>query len=142
VLPTGEPPQVQLYSVAAITLAGFLGAFLSATVLVAMNYLRLGKTAAGIAMIVCGIIASVGNFTLAMALPEESPSWPFYVAHTSLSFALAAFTQPALLRDHQARGGKLANLWWAVGISVVISLLQAAVFLAVIEVVPDKYLGM
>jgi hypothetical protein len=141
VLPTGEPSKTQLYSVTAITLAGFLGAFISAAVLVALNYLRLGKTAAGIAMIAFGIVASVANFALALALPEESPDWPFYFGHTILSYALAAITQPSLLREHQARGGKLANIWWAVGISIAISLFQVVVFLIVIEVVPEKYLG-
>jgi uncharacterized membrane protein len=137
-----EPPRVQLYSVAAITLAGFLGAFFSAAVLVSLNYLRLRKTIAGIAIFVVGIAAFAANFILAMILPEDSPDWPFYIAHTALSFVLAILTQPALLREHQLRGGKLASLWWAVGISIAISLVQVVAFLIVIEVFPDKYLGM
>jgi hypothetical protein len=58
--------------------------------------------------------------------------------------------QTSLLREHQARGGKLANIWWAVRISIAISVIQVALFLALIltlpmfeplEVLPDVFIG-
>lgn len=140
--PSGEDsPRYQLYSVAAITLAGFLGTLLSACVLVGLNYLRLGKSAAGWAMFGFGVATSVLNFALAFALPEDGPSWPFYVGHTVLSYALAVLTQqPVLAREHKQRGGRMASIWWAVGISVLVSVLLVVVLLVVVEVVPDHYL--
>ena len=45
--PSPDAPQFQLYSVTAITLAGFLGAALSACLLIALNYFRVRRTVAG-----------------------------------------------------------------------------------------------
>jgi hypothetical protein len=140
--PSGEhAPSYQLYSVAAITLAGFLGTLLSACVLIGLNYLRLRKGTAGWAMIGLGMVTSVLNFALAFSLPEDGPNWPFYVGHTVLSYALAVLTQqPALTREHQQRGGRLASIWWAVGISILVSIVQVVILLIVVEVVPEEYL--
>jgi len=134
-------PAFQLYSVSAITLAGFLGAIMAAATLLALNYLRVGRHLAAATMLNLGALFTIGNFALTFVLPEEAPSWPFWIGHTLLAYVLAAGTQSHLVADHQRRGGKLASIWWAVGISIVVSICTLVLYFVVMEVVPDRYLG-
>ncbi len=133
-------PQERLFSVTAITLAGFLGAVSSATALIAVNYWRQQR------LLAAGIVAGVGfvtivvNFLAALWLPEDGPTWPFWLVHTLLSYGLAVTLQQQPVLEHVARGGRLSSIWWAVGISILISIAQVVLYLVVVEVVPERYL--
>ena len=129
-----DAPPYQLYSIGAITLAGFLGSLTSAFVLVAINYVRTGRHIAAGATVNAGLLVTLGNIVLAFSVPEDLPDLPFWIGHALLSLALAWATQSRLLADHELRGGKLASIWWAVGISLLIGVLLAvlAVLLVVI----------
>lgn len=136
-----DAPVFQLYSIGSIALAGFLGAILAPAVLMALDYLRVGRLLAAGIMLVLGSLLTVGNFALAFVLPEEAPYWPFWIGHTLLAYVVGIASQSRLLNDHQQRGGKLASVWWAIGISIVVSIVAAALYLVILEVVPDRYLG-
>ena len=136
-----DAPPYQLYSIGAITLAGFLGGLTSAIALVALNYLRVGRQLAAGETLLAGLLVTIGYIALAFSLPEDFPDWPFYIGNTLLSLALAWATQSRLLADHEFRGGKLASVWWAVLISIVIGIAIAVVILVIYEVAPDTYLG-
>lgn len=142
--PSPDAPPYQLYSVTAITLAGFLGAALSACSLIALNYFRLRRSTAGWIFLVGGLLLTIVNFIAAYWLPEEFPSWPFWLGHTLLAYFLADVTQRRVVADHERQGGRLASIWWAVGISILLSIVHALIFVGAMlildEVLPESYL--
>jgi hypothetical protein len=53
---------------------------------------------------------------------------------------LAVWLQRKFIQDHQAQGGKLASIWWAVGISLLVSLFVLFAFLGVLLTLPESWL--
>lgn len=134
----GRPsaPGYKLFSVGAIVLATFLGSPVAGTVLMAVNYWRLGrKSAAGIS-IAAGFLATASIFAVAAALPEETPNSPFIVAQLLGMYFVARAFQDGLVSQHRRTHGRLASMWAAAGISLLVAVPLGLVLFAAL-LLPD-----
>lgn len=128
-------PPYQLYSASAISVAAFLGSFLAGAVLMCMNYARVQRPVAGYAMLAIGVLVSIGIVVAAFALPEEFPGLLFAVFQTVLAHFMARRFQGQIVERHQSEGGRLASIWWAVGISIIVGIVFFVACMAAIMVV-------
>jgi hypothetical protein len=139
-----DAPPYQLYTVTAITLGGFLGGTLSATVLLGLNFFRLNRSTAAYVALAGGVLLTIVGFVVGYLAPHELPASPFIIGHTLLAYFLADTTQRRAIADHQRNGGRLASIWWAAGLSLVIGILQGIVLVTAIlildELLPELYL--
>jgi hypothetical protein len=113
-------PGYKLFSVGAIVLATFLGSPVAGTVLMAMNYWRLGRKSAAWISVAVGILATAFIIAAALALPEETPNSPFIVAQLLGMYFVARGLQGGLISQHCRTYGRLASMWAAAGISLLV----------------------
>jgi hypothetical protein len=132
-------PPYQLYSQGAVALAAFLGSFAAGAVLLALNFLRVGKAGAAYGILAAGLLVQGAIFAVAMVLPEDAPSFLFAIGQTALAYGLAVGLQRQILERHQSQGGQVASLWWAVGISLVVAIVVFALFIGVLLLIPEQW---
>ena len=135
---TGRPsaPGYKLFSVGAIVLATFLGSPVAGTVLMAINYWRLGRRSAAWISIAAGVLATALIIAVAAALPEETPNSPFIIAQLLGMYFAARGLQESLISQHRHAFGRLASMWAAVGISLLVAVPLGLVLVAAL-LLPD-----
>src|SRR4051794_29739018 len=67
--PDRAAPRYNLYSANLVALAAFLGGPVGGSVVMAFNFVRLGRTAAAVGIVALGAVAAVGLVALAFVLP-------------------------------------------------------------------------
>lgn len=117
------PPDYKLYSPDQVAVATFLGSPMAGGFLMWQNARRLGKPA--LMPLVLGLLAS--GLSLVVAFLVTKIVSGFALAFVFLNRQFAESTQGSAVRQHQARGGKLASGWSAAGVG----LLSALVLLSV-----------
>ncbi len=133
-LPYASQPAEQhaLYTPRAVGLATFLGGPLAGTVVMAMNYRRVGRPASAVKAILGGLAGTAALGALAFVLPEHSPGFLLGLIPLFVMVKLASTLQGETVNRHKYAGGKIASMWKAAGVGLLsLILLVAVVFAAV-----------
>lgn len=119
--PEGEPesappiPAYALFDSASVTLATFFGTPIAGSILMAVNYRRLGKEVNAAVAFLAGLTATIlviisGNF-----IPSTYTSGLAIVLVVAMR-AIAQAVQGQAVQQHVSQGGKLGSRWAAFGI--------------------------
>jgi hypothetical protein len=134
------PPPASGYSLfdhRAVGLATFFGTPLAGSILMGLNYRRLGKTAAAVGIIALG----AGLTGLLLLIGYALPSGVGTIIPIGVMFGMmygAKALQGASVEQHVRLGGKLASKWLAFGIGVAVLVpLMLAIFAVVFTSVPS-----
>jgi hypothetical protein len=139
----GTPPgaitrgnEYRLFDADAVGLAAFICSPVAGTILMAVNYVRLGKTGKGVLAVIFGLIATAltilikwnWNTTLG-SLGSSALGILFFIC----TWQIAKKVQGKAVEEHTARGGQLGSRWTAffVGIATLAALvgvISAAVY--------------
>ena len=129
-------PHYKLYSIGSIVLATFLGSPLAGGVLMAINYARLGRTAAAIHAVVwsaAAITAIIGG-TMLLSDDTNIPNLVAIAPQVIGMYFVARALQERDIESHQQSGGQLASAWGAAGIAIAAAVLILVVLFAVLMV--------
>lgn len=124
--PLSPAPAYTLFDSAAVTLATLLGSPVAGTILMGVNYRRLGKTALAVAAVAIGVAATI----LASLFGNKVP----YTFSTIIAIGLLLMTrscaqvlQGPAVAEHVSRGGKLGSRWAASGVGLAVLAVLASV---------------
>jgi hypothetical protein len=127
-----EDPHVRtykLFSVGSMMLAAFLGSPAAGGVLLAINYLRLGRATAAVFWGLVLLLITCVIFWLAMELPDEVPGAMFLVPQLVIMYVIANSLQGKIITAHQRSGGRMISNWAAAGIGLFVCLVIAGGFI-------------
>jgi hypothetical protein len=131
--PTEPPPPYKLFDIPAITLATFLGSPLAGSVLLAVNYHRLGRTKPARLSVIYGILATAALIALGMLISDRISGYFTAIIPVIIMNALARSLQGPDLTAHQIRRGPLVSRWTAAGIGAgFLVLIIGVIFTAVV----------
>jgi hypothetical protein len=136
--PAVEPPTApnsptyRLYSPGSVTLAGFLGGTIAASVVMAINFARLSRHPAIWQALAIGLATQASLIAIAMVLPADVPASLFTGVTTLLSWGAAKAWIADDYAAHLDRGGRKASAWGAAGIAL---LCAVGLFVVMISVV-------
>ncbi len=111
-------PQYKLFDPTSVGLAAFLGSPIAGTVLMGINYRRLGKSGAASAAIVTGV-AITG---LVIACGRWIPQWATFAVGLVLflgTYNAAKVLQGPLVARHEQMGGQTISRWAATGVGLI-----------------------
>jgi hypothetical protein len=114
--PESAPPSYLLFEPAAVGLATFFGSPIAGTILMAMNYSRLGKAGKGWLAVSLGVLGTAVLIAIGWNKPVGSGS--LGVVLFIAVWQLARVLQGNDVNAHQARGGRLVSRWAAFGIGI------------------------
>jgi len=122
------PAELKLYSPGQVAGAAFLGSPIAGFWLVAGNYRALERTGAARQSLAWGVLATIGVFAIALALP---PSWPDHLlplAYTEATRQAAKRLQGAAFQAHVDAGGAKQSSWrvLALGVEFLVAVLALA----------------
>jgi hypothetical protein len=127
----GPEVSCRLYDPGAVALATLFGSPIAGTILMAINYKRLGQGSSAVGAVASGVVGTALAIWIASLLPQGIGS--------GMAFGLLFITMNAAktfqgkaIEDHKRRGGKLASLWGAFFIGLGVA---AVIVLAVIAIV-------
>ena len=125
------PPRFRLFSIGAVLLATFLGSWFAGSVLLAINYWQLGRTASAWLSVLVGLVATAALVTAAMLLPENTPGVLFLGVQLLTMYFLAGALQSETIDWHVAKGGGLISKWLAAGLAILVCIPLAILLIAV-----------
>ena len=116
-----SPPEatVKLFSAFSVGLATFLGSLFAGSILMGINYRRLGKKAESTAMILAGLLATSFVIACGAFLPAAIPSLLYTGVQVILAVCAFRVLQTHLINSHLKAGGRLASAWWTVPVAVI-----------------------
>jgi hypothetical protein len=121
----------KLFSVQAVAIAALLGAPAAGSVLMAVNYSRLGQKGLAAATWIVGFAVTAVAIFIGYAIPKGG-AYPIALGLLILTRMAAASLQGKAVAKHVSEGGKLASGWAAFGLGVAfLCLILAAVFVPV-----------
>lgn len=121
---------VPLYNANQVALATFCGTVLAGSILMALNERRVGRHAAGWAIVGVGLLVTGMIFGLAFVLPDNVPSAPISIAPIVAMRFFAHRRQGAFVTEHLHLGGKKGSGWAAFGIGMAcLAAIVAVVFM-------------
>jgi hypothetical protein len=122
---------VVLYNSASVAVATFLGAPAAGSLLMAINYRRMGKTGSAITAFGIGVVVTALAVGLGYAVPQ-GVTVPLGLGLLFATRVTAEKMQGASIAQHVSLGGKLGSKWVAAGIGAVfLCLILGAVFLPI-----------
>ena len=127
-----EDPHVRtykLFSVGSMMLAAFLGSPAAGGLLLAINYVRLGRATAAVFWGIVLLLITCVIFCLAMKLPDEVPGTMFLVPQLVIMYVIANSLQGKIIAAHQSSGGRMISNWAAAGIGLFVCLVIAGGFI-------------
>lgn len=127
-----QDPHVRAYklcSVGSMMLAAFLGSPAAGGVLLAINYVRLGRATAAALWGIVLLLITCAIFWAAMELPDEVPGAMFFVPQLVIMYVIANSLQGKLITAHQRSGGRMISNWAAAGIGLFGGLVIAGVLI-------------
>jgi hypothetical protein len=129
-----DRPGHTLFSSLNVSVATFLGSVLAGSVLLAINYRRLGRGRHALLSVVIGFAATSLLCVLAFFVIPDSVPRPLYTAiNIAIAFGMrlvADALQGEALSAHEAAGGRVGAGWATAGISLAILALLAGAVLA------------
>ena len=120
-LPLTPPPTYKLYTPSGVGLATFLGSPIAGSVLMAINYRRLGNRAAAGKAAALGFLGTIALASVAALLPQPISMGLGIGAWIGMNSLAKAFQGEQIIQ-HTARGGELASNWRAAGVSLLVTL--------------------
>jgi hypothetical protein len=110
------PPTYPLHDSVSIGIATFLGSPIAGTILMAINYRRLGKASAGIGAVLLGVLGA--GVALSSGLVDKTGRTSMGISFGLLiaTIKLARQLQGAEIEVHRVRGGKIASRWVGAGV--------------------------
>lgn len=131
-------PAHRLFSSQNVGLATFLGSLLAGSILLAINYRRLGDGRRALLAIAFGALATAFLIAFALLAPDSVPQPIYTGVAIGLAFAMRAVTdalQGEALAAHRTAGGRVGAGWAGAGIAlatlaVILGLLFGAFWLA------------
>ncbi|MEQ8789055.1 MAG: hypothetical protein RIC55_22270 [Pirellulaceae bacterium] len=125
----------KLFTPNQVALAAFLGAPLGGSIVLAINFARLGKGAAAMTAMALGAAASTVILALAMMVTLPTGAGGLLgLAYALAMRAVAQRLQGEAIEAHTNSGGASASAWAAAGIALAALLLQFVVLLTVLVV--------
>lgn len=113
-----------LYTVNAVVMATVIGSLMAGVVLLALNYLTLGRRELAWRILQLGLATFAVLMAGAYALPADSALRLLMVPLQALIAGVASvLLQGPRIRYHLDRGGKAHSLWRAAGVALVTALL-------------------
>src|ERR1035441_3663863 len=114
-------PEYRLFDADAVGLAAFICSPLAGTILMAVNYGRLGKVGKGVVAVIFGLIATAvtirikwdWNTTLGTLCSGALGIW-FFIC----TWQIAKEVQGKAVEEHSARGGQLGSKWTALFVGI------------------------
>ncbi len=115
-----SPVEVRLFSAFSVGLATFLGSLFAGSILMGMNYGRIGRKREAIAVVLGGLLATVSFMVCGVFLfADEIPSLVYTVIQVVMSQIAFRILQTHLVNHHRHAGGRLASAWWTVPVAFV-----------------------
>jgi hypothetical protein len=125
---TPRGPEYRLFDSAAVGTAAFICCPLAGTILIAVNYVRLGKTGKGVLAVTLGLIATALNILIKWnwntspgslgRLEYDAFEIPFLVCTWICTWQIAKKVQGKAVEEHTARGGQLGSRSTAIGVGI------------------------
>lgn len=136
-----EAADVTLHPIKGILVAAFLGTFVGAGVVMAINYARIGKKTAAYATALASVVATVAVLAVIFALPEDLPipNLVFIVPQLLLVYLVAKKLQGQIVEDHADRGGSVASQWPSAGIGLLCLVVVAVGVFATVFLLEESY---
>jgi len=114
-----DAPRYKLHLPGGATLATFLGSPVAGTLILALNYQKLGRSGAAVLSVIVGVLATILILALALMLPAKTPNALFIIPQIAVMAALAKSLQGPAVERHKQLGGKIASMWVSAGIGLV-----------------------
>jgi hypothetical protein len=124
----GTPPEVitpgreyRLFDADSVGLAAFICTPLAGTILMAVNYVRLGKTGKGVVAVILGLIATTLTILVKLNLSKPWGSLGSLVLVTVFligTWQIAKEVQGKAVEEHTAQGGQLGTTSAAFGVGI------------------------
>jgi hypothetical protein len=124
-------PAYPLYSVAAITIAAFVGSPVAAAWLMAVNYRRTGQLDKAKTSLLVGFGVTFAALVVGYFLPDNL-SLPLAVGLLSGARSMAKTYQGVLLEKHLSEGGAFESKWKALGIGLIFGVVYCALIFAAV----------
>jgi len=127
------PPSYRLFDSTAVLVATLFGGPLAGSIVMAVNYNRLGKGSQGALGVILGAVA--GAVLIAVGLHSTHVSTVLAIVVLVATWQLAKGTQGGDVAAHVARGGQLGSKFAAFGIGILVLVgLTGATILVVYEI--------
>lgn len=126
------PPAYKLYNDGAVGLATFFGSPLAGSIVLAINYKRLGKSAAAWKAVLLGTLGTALLVGIGIAIDNSAVGSGIGIGVLVGMMGLARSVQGPVVAEHVSRGGRLASGWGATGIGVLTVVLAFVLALAAI----------
>ena len=113
-----QPSQTTLYGPTDVGIATFLGSPVAGSIIMAMNYKRLGKSSAAVGVIVFGVILTVTMIVIGGLIPARGASLGLCIGALAGMIALTKQLQGPALEAHRAAGGRVGSsaMPWVIGL--------------------------
>lgn len=121
-MPMPPPPAGAFYDTGSVGIATFLGSPIAGTVLMAINYRRMGKPSAGVVAVLLGILATALALGSGFVIKGNSGSSAIAIGMLIATIAAARQLQGPTIDAHRAAGGKIASRWLGAGIGLLIGI--------------------
>ncbi len=125
----------KLYSATHVGWATFLGSAMAGSILMALNYYRMGRAGKGHLSLVMGAVCTIALMAFSFSLPDDFPglSLPLSLTVTFLGYVTAKSLQKREVDDRIINGqGQYASGWAVVGIGLGSSVVTGAILFGII----------
>ena len=134
-----DAPEFKLFSPGQATWATFLGSPMAGSVVLAVNYARLGNRRAAWTAIIVGLVVTIIVLGTATVLPDSFPNSVLSGGYTLCLYMLAKSLQGNLVKRHLAIGGQQASSWVATGIGIACLVVIFVIVVGIVLVLPDTW---
>lgn len=109
----------KLYDSGAVGLATFFGTPIAGTVVMAMNYRRLGKPSAGTKAIIIGVLVTAALMVSGFFIPMGTATTAIGVGVLAATVGTANALQGKTIAEHKLAGGLIGSRWVGFGIGMI-----------------------
>jgi hypothetical protein len=110
-------PKYRLYPPGAVSLATVLGSPLAGSILMAVNYRRMGQKASAWKTFAAGSVGTIALLFAGQFVPDGVARGAL-IGSLTVMYQLAKQLQGQPIAQHRQRGGKIASYWKAAGIGL------------------------
>lgn len=123
---------VKLFSAFSVGLATFLGSMFAGSILMGINYRRLGRPGEAIAIILGGLLATAAFLScVVFFLPEWIPGLIYLGVQVLVAWSVFQQLQGRVVSAHRRAGGAMASVWWGALLALLVSVPIAGVLFGV-----------
>jgi len=111
----------RLFDADAVAIAAFICSPLAGTILIAVNYVRLGKYGRGVVAVILGLLATTTTFLIKWNLNKpfgSLASFALVILFFIGTWQIAKEVQGRIIEEHTVRGGQLGSRSAAIGVGI------------------------